>query len=406
MDQKAIDRLPLAPKGQQKIKVPDVAGLYLVVGTTKKTWLFQRDLKGKEIKLTLPGAFTLKEAKAWAGEQRVLMERGHNPAAKPEPVQPKDGPGNWTVRQLMERRLTYMRDNGYSKAAIADFEASMRYISIAAAVVKDDKDRVIFSGTIMSVQVRNLTKSMCAAVHRAISIKGVNKPAPVQANKALDYLSASWKYASNRLDDHNTMPDLNVSKAIDRNPVGKVQASIDDLSVWAQTVTALPNPIRRHMHRIGLLTGLRWETLRCLEWAWIDGNKLTVPPDKIKARRGAVLPLSGVLMQELSDLRKAVEFMAPGSRYLFPSPTSASGHMETDDDRPLIARGWPGKLRRKTYRGAAEAVGCPNNIAAALLDHAAPGLQGNYLHRAAMFDDLLRWQETISNRLTSQMGGK
>jgi hypothetical protein len=46
----------------------------------------------------------------------------------------------------------------------------------------------------------------------------------------------------------------------------------------------------------------------------------------------------------------ASAFIAPSSRFLFPSVNSASGHVEVDDERELEKRGWPGKLRRKTYR--------------------------------------------------------
>ena len=73
--------------------------------------------------------------------------------------------------------------------------------------------------------------------------------------------------------------------------------------------------------------------------------------------------------------------------------------MSTDDERPLEAKGWPGKLKRNTYRTQAERLGIPRNLIRALMDHAAPGLDGNYLNDADMFDDMLVWQEKISKRL-------
>ena len=89
----------------------------------------------------------------------------------------------------------------------------------------------------------------------------------------------------------------------------EMAASIGDLPTWARIVAGL-TPVKRNMHMIGLLTGLRWETLKRVEVAWITGNQLTVPPDKMKARRGCALPLSTALIALVGRAKAAAAFVA------------------------------------------------------------------------------------------------
>lgn len=367
----------------------DVRGLALAVHPTKKSWHFQRDLwrdgrRDKTVYLGLPGHHSLIEARQWAREQTNIVERGIDPSAPPSGPAPS-GPDSWSVRDMMNRRLEYMKANGYADSSIADFGNSMRYLT-----------------PILDVRVSELTRSRCREVHAQITRSGMNgnKPAPAQANKAMDYLSASWTYAKRKFDDLNRMPpeSENPVQGAERNPANKVQASIQsiDLPEWAAIVDSLPNPVRRHMHWIGLLTGLRKTTLLSIEKAWVQGDRIVIPADKMKARRAFICPLSSVLVSRIENATAASEFVSPGNRYLFPSTTSASGHVEVDDDRALR---WPGKLRRKTYRTQAERIECPRNFVSYLLDHRAPGLDGNYVHSAELFDDLKDWQEKISQRI-------
>lgn len=369
----------------------DVRGLALAVHPTKKSWHFQRDLwrdgrREKTVYLGLPGHHTLVEARQWAREQTNIIERGIDPAAPPLPV--VEGPEAWTVRDMMDRRLEYMKANGYAESSIVDFGYSMRYLT-----------------PILDVRVRELTRTRCREVHEQITRSGLNgiKPAPTQANKAMDYLSASWVYAKRKFDDLNRMPpeSENPVQGAERNPANKVQASIRavELPEWAAIVNGLGNPVRRHMHWIGLLTGLRKTTLLTIEKAWVQGDRLVIPADNMKARRGFTCPLSSVLVARFDDAMAASTFINPNSRYLFPSTTSGSGHIEVDDERALEKRGWTGKLRRKTFRTQAERIGCPRNFVSYLLDHRAPGLDGNYVHSAELFEDLKDWQERISHRI-------
>lgn len=370
----------------------DVRGLALAVHPTKKSWHFQRDLwrdgrREKTVYLGLPGDRPLAEARQWAREQTNIVERGIDPTAPP-PELPKTGPEAWTVREMMNRRLDYMKANGYADSSISDFGYAMRYLT-----------------PILDVRVCDLTRSRCREAHQQITRSGLNgdRPAPSQANKAMDYLSAAWVYAKRKFDDLNRMPpeSENPVQGAERNPVNKVQASIQavDLPEWAAIVNGLGNPVRRHMHWIGMLTGLRKTTLLAIEKQWVQGDRLVIPADAIKARRGFVCPLSSALVPRIEQASAASAFIAPSSRFLFASVNSASGHVEVDDERELEKRGWPGKLRRKTYRTQAERIGCPRNFVSYLMDHHAPGLDGNYVHSAELFDDLKQWQEKISQRI-------
>ncbi len=370
----------------------DVRGLALAVHPTKKTWHFQRDLwregrREKTVYLGLPGDRALAEARQWAREQTNIVERGIDPTAPP-PAPAKEGPEAWTVRELLNRRLEYMEANAYAESSIKDFGYVMRYLT-----------------PILDMRINDLTRSKCREVHEQISRSGLrgDKPAPSWANKSMDYLSAAWVHAKRKFDDQNRMPheSENPVQGAERHPVNKVQASIgaNELPDWAAIVDALGNPVRRHMHWIGMLTGLRKTTLLSIEKSWVQSDRLVIPADAMKARRDFVCPLSSPLVARIKDAMAASAFISPTSTFLFPSVASASGHVEVDDERELEKRGWPGKLRRKTYRTQAERIGCPRNFVSYLMDHRAPGLDGNYVHSAELFDDLRNWQEKISQRI-------
>ncbi|MGQ0455485.1 MAG: tyrosine-type recombinase/integrase [Hyphomicrobium sp.] len=370
----------------------DVRGLALAVHPTKKSWHFQRDLwregrREKTVYLRLPGERSLVEARQWAREQTNIVERGIDPTAPP-PAPAKEGPEAWTVREMLNRRLEYMKANGYAESSFTDFEYVVRYLT-----------------PILEVRVSDLTRSRCREVHQQITSSGLRgeRGAPSWADKSMNYLSAAWVYAKRKFDDENRMPheSENPVQGAERHGANKVQASIQsvDLPEWAAIVDALGNPVRRHMHWIGMLTGLRKKTLLAIEKAWVQGDRLVIPADKMKARREFVCPLSPTLVARMEQALAASAFISPTSIFLFPSVSSASGHVEVDDERELEKRGWPGKLRRKTYRTQAERIGCPRNFVSYLLDHRAPGLDGNYVHSAELFDDLKEWQTKIGQRI-------
>lgn len=373
-------------------------GLCLVVNPTKKTWRWQFDRRvdGKKEPLndTLDGTRKLKEAREWAKEQTALARRG---VFDPKPEDPKakpTGPEAWTVKEALNKRLEFMKSESYSESSIADFGYAIRYLA-----------------PIHDVKLGELTRTRCQEVHALISKTGLRgtRGAPVQANKALDYLSATWLHAKDKFDDHNGLPhraDNPCSRSITRNAVGKVQDSItaEELPKWAAIVATL-TPVKRSMHMIGLFTGLRWKSLQRIERSWVRGNVLVIPPEAIKSRRGVSLPLSTQLVTMFEDAAKAADFIAPKSKYLFPSPTAEEGFMATDDERALkdTKKGgnerWNGKLKRKTYYTQAGLARVPDKVRSALMDHSVPGLRGNYEHQEEMMDDLRKWQQVISDRL-------
>lgn len=399
LTQAIVDTTPFTPKGKRLyIWDEDCPGLALVVNPTTKTWRWQFDrwAEGKKTTLndTLDGGRKLRDARDWAKEQTNLAKRG---AFDPKPEEPKGkpvGPEAWTVKDALDKRLKFMEAEGYSESSIADFGYAKRYLA-----------------PIHDVKLGELTRTKCQEVHALISKTGLRgtRGAPVQANKALDYLSATWLHAKDKFDDHNGLPhraDNPCSRSITRNAVGKVQDSItaDELPQWAAIVAGL-TPVKRNMHMIGLFTGLRWKSLQRIERTWVQGNVLVIPPEAIKSRRGVSLPLSTQLVTMFEDAAKAADFIAPKSKYLFPSPTAEEGFMATDDERALkdTKKGgnerWNGKLKRKTYYTQAGLARVPDKVRSALMDHSVPGLRGNYEHQHEMMDDLRKWQQVISDRL-------
>jgi integrase len=183
----------------------------------------------------------------------------------------------------------------------------------------------------------------------------------------------------------------------------------DDLADWWEKVQALPNPLRRAMHELGLLSGLRPGTLVSLrrEWVKLDERAISIP--NMKRGHPFDLPLSEHM---LGIVRRALELgqmlFYPGAPWLF--PTRAAG-----DHRTVICtQVWrektlpseTGHILCHTYRTIAQRIGIDKIEARLLLDHTVPGIDGVYIHEKALFDRLLEAQEKMSEAILGLLEGR
>jgi integrase len=180
----------------------------------------------------------------------------------------------------------------------------------------------------------------------------------------------------------------------------------DDLPVWWAKVQALPNPLRRDMHTLGLLSGLRPGTLVSLRRDWVDIGARAISIPRMKSGRSFDLPLSEKMLEVVRHAMAAGEVLFPKSPWLFPTRSSITNEViATQVWKEKALPSETGHILRHTYRTIAQREGIDRVNARLLLDHAVPGIDGVYIHERALFDTLLAEQEKMSAAISRLLEG-
>jgi integrase len=364
-----------------------VAGLLVAVNKGSKSYKVQRDLwtgqRGrkklvKTVRHTLgtTDEMTLDEARSRATAIIEQIKRGIDPNA-PAPLPAADA-GTWTVQRMYDEYAADLRARECSERTIEGIqERVQRYLSAWA-----------------SLPLVEVKRSMAREEHRRIT----REHGATSANKAMRDFRAAYNFAMKVVDDPDALPG-NPVEAVTFN---KERASNrvlmpDDLPVWWAKVQALPNPLRRDMHTLGLLSGLRPGTLVSLrrEWVDIDAKAISIP--RMKSGRSFDLPLSEKMLEVVRHAMAAGEVLFPKSPWLFPTRSSITNEViATQVWKEKALPSETGHILRHTYRTIAQREGIDRVNARLLLDHAVPGIDGVYIHERALFDTLLAEQEKMS----------
>ncbi|MEQ1780871.1 MAG: integrase arm-type DNA-binding domain-containing protein [Hyphomonadaceae bacterium] len=143
--------------------------------------------------------------------------------------------------------------------------------------------------------------------------------------------------------------------------------------------------------KLSALLFLRPGELRRLEWAWIDGDTLTIPSEAMKRSisgklNGAphIVPLASQAQSILDELRP----LTGRGRYVFPALTTPARHMSENTVRAALRRmGYSNdEMTAHGFRAmartiAAEQLGVLPDIIEAQLAHAVPDALGRAYNR-------------------------
>ncbi|MDK3075547.1 integrase family protein [Sedimentitalea sp. JM2-8] len=364
-----------------------VTGLLVAVNKGSKSYKVQRDLwqgpRGrkvlvKTVRHTLGGTeeMTLDEARSRALAVLDQIKRGIDPNAPPPDA--ADDAGTWTVRRMFEEYGADMRARGCVDRSVDDMmDRLARYLPDWA-----------------DTPITEVRRSAAREEHRRIT----ERHGATTANKAMRDFRAAYNFALKVVDDPDALPG-NPIAAVTFNKERASNRVImpDDLADWWARVQALPNPLRRDMHLLGLLSGLRPGTLVALrrEWVRLDDRAVSIP--RMKSGRSFDLPLSGHMVELLGRVMAAGDLLFPGASWLFPTRSSRTGEViATQVWKEKALPSETGHILRHTYRTVAQRTGIDRVNARLLLDHTVPGIDGVYIHERALFDTLLAEQERVT----------
>ncbi len=200
---------------------------------------------------------------------------------------------------------------------------------------------------------------------------------------------------------------MRLDETITDNPVSAIRLppprsrEVGELGLkdWWSRTEAL-TPIRRDLHRAMLFTGARRRSLVACERTDADPDEGTLLLRHMKSSGPMVLPLSDFLADMIR--RRMEEDVKKGSRWLWPSPTSKSGHVEEPKEPGLPS---PHEYRHH-YRTLSIAAGVPYAESALLLGQRLPGASGGYVHPHQLVEHLRGYQQMVTDHLLGLIGGE
>ena len=160
----------------------------------------------------------------------------------------------------------------------------------------------------------------------------------------------------------------------------KISAPAEVLPCWRAGIEAeVNNPAIRDALWFGLYTGMRRDEVLTLRWERVDTDALTFRVEETKTGVPLELPITNQLAAILERRRTAAQDLPEGVReWVFPSPTSATGHVQ--DPHHLYARiskaggakFWFHGLRNSFITVAERELMLPPSLTKRLVNHARP----------------------------------
>lgn len=414
-----------ALKPGEHLTVPDAPGLRLEATQQHRTWTYRykSPVDGRMRQVRLGRWPALAFAGALAAWERLKQQRdaGADPAAekraKRAAAVQASSASAYTVAHLV---ADYLRD--YQSAV-----APKTYAEAAR---------------LLNRELTALEHKPAAQVTRADAFDLLNgmQQRPVVAGMLRQQLGAAWDRA---LDAGRLAPDVpnwwrlvlrgklkSKGKVVDGEHQGVVKRALSAEEL-ALLLPWLPNFTRdvEDALRLVLWTACRGAEVVAMQREEVceepDGWWWTVPKGKLKMRRNPLLtdlrvPLVGVSEQIVRRRLESTAGAAGG--WVFPS-RGASGHIEQkalgvavwthmpgcalrkDWIRPrLPVANWAPHDLRRTARTQLAALGCPAEVAEAILGHLLPGMQGTY-NRHHYDVERRTWLTRLAAHL-DQLGGQ
>lgn len=162
-----------------------------------------------------------------------------------------------------------------------------------------------------------------------------------------------------------------------------------DLPDWWRRVQEL-NPVRRDLHQAMLLTGARRSSILNVKREDVDLEKRVLKFTHQKTSDEPLLfPMGPRLAAIVEERMRADEPL--NSEWLFPSPTSKSGHVQEPKEKGLPS---PHELRHHARTLFIQA-GAPYAESALLLGQQLAGASGGYVHASHLCEHLRQYSEKL-----------
>lgn len=191
---------------------------------------------------------------------------------------------------------------------------------------------------------------------------------------------------------------MRIDETIGGNPVAALrvptpkrrEVDVLDLKAWWEDVEKL-TPIRRDLHITMMLTGARRSSLLQVRRDDVDLEKGVMTFRHMKVGGQMMFPMGERLTARLKA--RLADDVPLGSKWLWPSATSKSGHVEEPKEDGLPS---PHEYRHHA-RTLFIASGVPYAESALLLGQKLPGASGGYVHAEHLVEHLRQHSQALEN---------
>ncbi len=382
-----------------------------VTSSGVKSYIFQAELHGKTIRMTIgdPRTWTIGKAQAEATRLKGMTDKGIDPRQViADAIAARETQAAALMIQKARETVTVgiawpeyvaARKPLWSELHIRDHEKVMQ----TGGEKRKRSNKLTEPGNLASLAMVRLVDLTPERVAEWAKVEAVTRP--TRARLALRLLRAFLFWCA-RHPTYKAIVTSNAAQSKDaRESLGKAKAKHDvlqreQLPAWFKAVRQIDNPVISAYLQALLLTGARRNELTALRWADVDfqWNSMTIK-DKVEDFR--IIPLTPYVAQLLAGLPRRNEFV-------FSSATAAKGYIHD----PSIAHrkacaiaGLDLTLHglRRSFATLSEWTETPAGIAAQIQGHAPQGVrEQNYIRRPL---DLLRmWHVKIEAWMLKQAG--
>jgi integrase len=383
----AVQAIPHSKQGQPIYWCTELTGFGVRVGARAKTFILERRIKGKlrPVRITLGRVGQISLHKARQDAQQLIGEivSGADPVARRR----DETAGGLTFEQAWKLHRAAMKKKNRSQVTFDDYQAKID------AHLKDWLD----------LPLVEITRDLCNRRHEKI---GENN-GTYMANGCMRVVRAIWRRARRQYPELPESPTANVDFYEEKNRT----AVITDWPAWWSGVQRIGSPVRRDFYIWLAFSGCRaGETMRMpIEDFDPENGVFKYSLTKTEAFE---MPLSGFMVELLRNriVQNAEEFGAD-CRWIFPSATAASGHLEeeklTEAEPKLFTQHWsPHTLRHSWITNSDQKVKITDAHQRALTNHKLKRAKNGDSHAGYIhpdIDDLRVSQQRMTDYLLAQI---
>lgn len=345
----------MRPGEPQRIKVPGVAGFYILIGRRKVQYYWAHRVGKKMVWQNLgpahgPGRRPYKEAKAMChgapGETSVeTSKRGSSAYTVSSyflkvylPIHKKEYPNSWRIFDGMVRRhLLGLKKNGTKREREPGFEV---------------RDGVALA----NLRLDSVHHDMIVRLHTWV---GETKDLPVAANNLLRRLRLMFAHALRRGEYRGVNPVTNLPNGAEEpitlydEPERDRFVDEDEMPKLLEAIAAERDEDWRDLFHLLLFTGQRKSTVMAMRWDQIHGDRWLVENNyrrygtRTKNQENLSVRLLPDALAILDDRRESLkadkEAKLEKSPWVFPAKSGIGGRQKPDGKKgPFIAPRIPG----------------------------------------------------------------
>lgn len=388
-------------------------GLGLCVSKTSRAYVFQSRINGKPFRLTIGkiAAWRLSEARAYANELQVMVDKGIDPRrVKAEQAAAEDAARTAGERTAARQAVTladawavYLAERK-ARWSAGHYANHVNLAALGGEAKKRGKGLTV-AGPLAPLMPLPLTALTSDRISTWLDAESATRATNAGQSFRLLRAFATWAYDMpeySGLVPADAFSTRKVKEAVPKNQA-KHGDSLErgQLKLWFAAVRQMTNPIFSTYLQGLLLTGARRTELASLRWSDVDlqWGKMTIA-DKVEGTRTIPIP------PYLSSLFAA---LPRHNEWVFGSTAAKSGHIEAPTKAHQAALKVAGLPHvsihglRRSFRTLTEWVDAPSGIVAQIMGHKPSAVAERHYTRREI-GILREWHTRIEAWILAEAG--